>query len=332
MYMLFSEAFIGTVKLKNRLVMAPMNRSRALNGVPSDWMTNYYRARASAGLIVAEGTSPNCQGQGSSRIPGIYSKEMVDAWTKIVTATHQAGGKMLLQLRHCGRVVDPLSPATAQPIAPSAVPMQNLVDGANSGPIPAPREMSMQDIKETIDDFVNAAKKAMAAGFDGLELHCANGYLLEQFLRPCTNIRHDRFGGSSKNRRRLPLELVEAIAATIGCDKIGVRISPYSTYNDVTWEDGLAIDYLDFISELNAMRIAHLHIADHRSTSGAGVPDLFKMRARDTFDQALIFAGGYDLGRAQSDLRNGKCDLVAVGRPFLTSPDLALNWQASTSQ
>jgi N-ethylmaleimide reductase len=330
MSLLLSKTTLGPLSLQNRLVMCPLTRSRATGNVPNDLMVQYYAQRASAGLIISEGTTPSPNGLGYPRIPGIFSAEQVAGWKKITDAVHAGGAKMFIQFMHTGRVGHPLNlPAGAKVMAPSAVAAKGemFTDAEGLKPHPIPHAMTAADIKSTIAEFVQAAKNAMAAGFDGVELHGANGYLLEQFIRPNSNTRTDNYGGSIENRARFALEVVAATIAAIGKDKVGIRLSPFGVFNDMPLYPEMEADYTYLAQKLNAAGLLYIHLVDHSSMGAPKVPDSMKATFRSVFKGALILSGGYDAARAESDLAAGKCDLVAVGKPFLANPDLVARWK-----
>lgn len=331
---LYSPATLGSCKLQNRIVMAPMTRSRAIGNVPNELMVEYYAQRASAGLIVTEGTSPSPNGLGYARIPGIFSQPQVEGWAPVTRAVHARGAKIFVQLMHTGRIAHPLNmPAGTRVLAPSAVAAagEMYTDAEGMKPHPVPVAMSEADIKSTLQEFVHAGKNAMAAGFDGVELHAANGYLLEQFIRPNSNVRTDRYGGSIQNRARFPLEVAAAVAEAIGKDKVGIRLSPFGVFNDMPAYEAMEADYVYLAEQLNALGLVYLHIVDHSSMGAPAVPDSIKKAMRRAFKGVLILSGGYDPARAESDLAAGNGDLIAVGRQFLANPDLLARWQANAS-
>ena len=330
MSLLLSKTTLGPLSLQNRLVMCPLTRSRATGNVPNDLMVQYYAQRASAGLIISEGTAPSPNALGYPRIPGIFSAEQVAGWKKITDAVHAGGAKMFIQFMHTGRIGHPLNlPAGAKVVAPSAVAAKGemFTDAEGLKPHPIPHAMTAADIKSTIAEFVQAAKNAMAAGFDGVELHGANGYLLEQFIRPNSNTRTDNYGGSIENRARFALEVVAATIAAIGKDKVGIRLSPFGVFNDMPLYPEMEADYTYLAQKLNAAGLLYIHLVDHSSMGAPKVPDSMKATFRSVFKGALILSGGYDAARAESDLAAGKCDLVAVGKPFLANPDLVARWK-----
>jgi len=330
MSLLYSKATLGPLTLQNHLVMAPMTRSRAIGNVPNDLMAEYYAQRASAGLIITEGTSPSPNGLGYARIPGIFSDAQVAGWKATTAAVHAHGAKIFVQLMHTGRIGHALNlPAGARVVAPSAVVAagQMWTDAEGMRPHPVPAAMTDADIKDAIAEFVTAAKNAVAAGFDGIELHAANGYLLEQFIRPNSNVRTDQYGGSIENRARFVLEVAQATIAAIGKEKVGIRLSPYGVFNDMPLYPEMEADYAYLAKALNAAGLAYVHLVDHSAQGAPVVPDSIKATFRREFKRTLILSGGYDAARAESDLAAGKGDLVAFGTPFLANPDLILRWQ-----
>ena len=334
MSQLFSKATLGTLTLQNHLVMSPMTRNRATGNIPNELMAEYYAQRASAGLIITEGTSPSPNGLGYPRIPGIFSAAQVAGWKHITDAVHAKGAKMFVQLMHCGRIGHPLNlPAGARLLAPSAVAAagEMYTDAEGLKPHPVPQAMTEADIKATIAEFVQAAKNAMTAGFDGIELHSANGYLLEQFIRPNSNQRTDRYGGSIENRARFVLEVAEAVIGAIGKDKVGIRLSPFGVFNDMPLYEAMAADYTYLAQQLNARGLVYIHLVDHSPMGAPPVPDSMKASFRKTFTRSLILSGGYDAARAESDLAAGKCDLIAFGRPILANPDLVTRWKTGVA-
>jgi len=314
--------------------MCPLTRNRATGNIPNALMAQYYAQRASVGLIITEGTSPSPNGLGYPRIPGIFSATQVDGWKPITDGVHAKGAKMFIQFMHCGRIAHALNlPAGARILAPSAVAAagEMYTDAEGLKPHPVPLAMTEADIKTAIEEFTQAAKNAMAAGFDGIELHGANGYLLEQFIRPNSNQRTDRYGGPIENRVRFVLEVVDATIAAIGKDKVGIRLSPYGVFNDMPLYDDMAADYTYLAQQLNARGLVYIHLVDHSPQGAPPVPDAMKATFRKEFKRTLILSGGYDAARAESDLAAGKCDLIAVGRPILANPDLVTRWKTGAA-
>ena len=332
---LFSKARLGQLELQNHMVMAPMTRNRSINNVPDDLVRQYYAQRASAGLIITEGTSPSPNGLGYPRIPGIFSAAQIAAWKPVTEAVHAHGAKIFMQLMHCGRIAHPLNlPAGARVVAPSAVAAQGDIytDAEGLKPNAAPEAMTLADLKNTIEEFVQGAKNAIAAGFDGVELHGANGYLLEQFIRPNSNVRTDEYGGPIENRARFVLEVVDATIAAIGKDKVGIRLSPFGVFNDMPNYPAMASDYTYLAQQLNARGVVYIHLVDHSPMGAPEVPQSIKETFRKEFTGCLILSGGYDAKRAEADLATQKCDLIAIGRPFLANPDLVTRWQTGAAE
>lgn len=334
MALLFSETVLGPLTLQNRLVMCPLTRNRATDNIPNALMAQYYAQRASVGLIITEGTSPSPNGLGYPRIPGAFSPAQVAGWKNITDAVHAKGAKMFLQLMHCGRIGHPLNlPAGARLLAPSAVAAagEMYTDAKGPQPHPVPQAMTEADIKATVGEYIQAAKNAVAAGFDGIELHSANGYLLEQFIRPNSNRRTDRYGGSIENRARFVLEVVEAVIGAIGKDKVGIRLSPFGVFNDMPLYEAMEAEYTYLAQQLDIRGLLYIHLVDHSPMGAPPVPDSMKATFRKVFKRALILSGGYDAVRAENDLAAGKCDLVAFGRPILANPDLVTRWKTGAA-
>jgi len=331
---LFEPIQFGAIRLKNRVAMAPMTRSRATpNNIPTPVMAKYYSQRADAGLIITEGTSPSPNGVGYPRIPGIYNNEQVAAWKTVTDAVHKKGGHMYMQLMHTGRVSHLSNlPAGAEVLAPSAVTAKGQMFSDTQGMVDlsAPREMTTEDIKITIDEFVQAAKNAISAGFDGVELHAANGYLIEQFLNPGTNRRTDAYGGSVEARSHFLLEIVAQTAAEIGADKIGVRFSPYGAFNDMPAYNEVDDTYNYLAKKLNDLDIQYIHVLDHSSMGAPPVPQTIKDSIRTGFKNDLISTGGFTMQTAQAAIESGSADLIAFGKTFLANPDLINRMKTGT--
>jgi len=335
-YTLFTSGTVGSGQVKNKIVMAPMTRCRAIGNVPNELMAKYYKQRSGAGLILTEGTSPSPNGLGYARIPGLFSKEQVEGWKLITSAVHAEGAKIFVQLMHTGRISHPLNmPEGSQIIAPSAVKAagQMWTDAQQLQDFAVPKEMTGQDILSTKAEFVIAAKNAIEAGFDGVELHSANGYLLEQFLSPVSNIREDYYGGSIENRCRFVLEVVEAVADAIGKEITGIRLSPYGVASDMPHYPEIDATYKYLAEQLYKLGIAYIHLVDHSAMGAPLVPMALKKMVRTIFKKTLILSGGYDKERAEADIESGLGDLVAFGRPFINNPDLVErlknNWPLS---
>ena len=325
-YKLFTPLKVGSIEVKNRIVMSPMTRCRAIGNVPNELIAEYYRQRSGAGLIITEGTAPSPNGLGYARIPGIYNSEQVQGWKKVTSAVHHAGGKIVVQLMHTGRISHPLNmPEGARVLAPSAVKPagQMWTDAQQMQDFPVPTAMTADDLALTKAEFVTAAQNAIEAGFDGVELHGANGYLLEQFLSPVSNVRTDVYGGSIENRCRFVLEVVAAVAEAIGKDKTAIRLSPYGVASDMPHYPEIDATY-DYLSkQLNTIGISYVHIVDHSAMGAPPVPAEMKKTIRNNFANTVILAGGYDQEKAEADLEKGLGDLVAFGRPHISNPDLA---------
>lgn len=329
---------IGKEELSNRIVMAPMTRCRAIDNIPNDLMVRYYKQRADAGLIITEGTSPSPNGLGYARIPGIFSKAQVAGWKKVTDAVHAKKGKIFVQLMHCGRISHPLNmPSGSEILAPSAIKAtgQMWTDAKQLQDYVLPKEMTMDDIEKTKGEFVDAARNAIDAKFDGVELHGANGYLLEEFLSPLSNIRQDKYGGAIQNRCRFVLEIVSAVSEAIGKERLGIRLSPYGVASDMPHYPEIHDTYDYLSTELDKLGIAHIHLVDHSAMGAPVVPLLIKEKIRQNFTKTIISCGGFDLQTAEDALQSGLTDLVAFGRPFINNPDLVerfLNeWPISTN-
>jgi N-ethylmaleimide reductase len=328
--LLFSEYKLGTIPLKNRFVMAPMTRSRALGNIPNQLMATYYSQRAEAGLIITEGTSPSPNGLGYSRIPGLFNSEQVKGWKLVTDAVHSKGSKIFVQLMHTGRVSHPANlPANAQILAPSpiAVSGQMWTDSQGMQNHPVPKEMDSSDLEYTKQEYIQSSKLAIEAGFDGVELHGANGYLLEQFLNANSNQRKDNYGGSGENRNRFVLEIVNAVVSAIGKEKVGIRLSPYGVFNDTGAFEGLDEQFELLAKELNKIGIAYIHIVNHSSMGAPVVPDSIQETLRKNFSNTYILSGGYNLETANADLEAKKGELVAFGRQFLANPNLVTKYK-----
>jgi len=326
---LFAPTPLGPFNLSNRMVMAPMTRSRAVGGVPNTLMANYYEQRAGAGLIITEGTSPSPNGMGYPNIPGIFTQPQVLGWQAVTEAVHGKGGRIFVQLMHTGRIGHPANLAPGgELLGPSAVAAAGEIFTATGlQPHPSPREMSEADIARAIEEFARAGRNAREAGFDGVELHAANGYLLEQFLNPRSNRRQDAWGGDAQRRARFVLEVAAAVSKAIGPDRVGIRLSPYGVFNDMVPFKGIDEAYVSLAKELGRLGLVYLHLVDHSSMGAPLVPQAIKDALRQAFNGQFILSGGYDRDRAEADLMAGRGDLVAFGRPFLANPDLPLRLQ-----
>ncbi|KQN04082.1 alkene reductase [Sphingomonas sp. Leaf25] len=327
---LFSFYRLGAVTLANRLVMAPLTRNRAgPDMVPTELMAEYYGQRASAGLIITEASQVSRQGQGYQDTPGIYSDVQVAGWRKVTEAVHAKGGHIFLQLWHVGRVshVD-LQEDGAAPVAPSAIRAETkTVVGGGFVDVSEPRALELAEIPGIVDDFRRAAANAIAAGFDGVEVHGANGYLLDQFAKDGANHRTDAYGGGIANRARLMIEVTAAVAAEIGADRTGIRLSPVSPANGIDTSDPQPL-FDHIVGQLDALGIAYIHVVEG-ATGGPrdAVPfDYAALRTR--FRGTYIANNGFDRALAEAHLADGKADLIAFGRPFIANPDLVERMQA----
>ena len=321
---LFSPAKLGSIHLKNRMVMAPLTRNRAgEGGVPQPMNVTYYEQRASAGLIITEATPISDMAHGYPALPGIYTDAQVAGWKKVTDAVHAQGGKIALQLWHVGRISHPtLLPNDALPVAPSAIKpagkaftYKGLVDYVE------PRALEASELPGIIADFVHATKCALVAGFDGVEIHAANGYLLDQFLRDGSNHRTDAYGGSLENRTRFLLEVTEAVVAIAGADKVGIRISPVNPFNDMQDSDPQAL--FNYVTEaLNPFNLAYLHVVEG-GIHGGGEADPFDFVAMRKLCKSAYMANlSYDKARGNAAIASGHADVIAYGVPFIANPDL----------
>lgn len=319
---LFSPITVGRLELPNRIVMAPMTRSRALGGVPNALMADYYTQRASAGLIVTEGIAPSPNALGYARIPGLFSAEQVSGWRAVTKGVHRAGGRIFAQLMHTGRIAHPANlPEGARIVAPSAVRAEGTMytDEHGPQPMPEPEAMSEADVREARQEYVRAAQNAIEAGFDGVELHGANGYLPEQFLHPHSNRRTDEYGGSPERRNRFVTEVAAAVAEAIGADRVGVRLSPFNTFNDLPAQDGEDAEVIAQYSLLaRGLRgLAYVHVVRN---AHAAFPET-AAGVRREFGGIVILNGGFDAESARAELTAGRADLISFGRPFIANPD-----------
>jgi N-ethylmaleimide reductase len=322
---LLSPYRLGRFELRNRIVMSPMTRSRAVDGnVANPLAATYYAQRASAGLIVTEATQVSPQGVGYIRTPGIHSPEQVAGWRQVTNAVHRAGGKIFAQLWHVGRISHPDFHGGALPVAPSAIAADGEVFTAR-GPtkMVVPRALDVQELPGIVAQFRKGAENAQAAGFDGVELHGANGYLLDQFLRDGANRRTDEYGGSVRNRARFPLEVTEAVVAVWGTDRVGYKVSPNSSFNSMSDSDPIAT-YSYFADELSRRGLLYLHATE--GVAGPMAPPAGTILAapmlRKRFAGALILNGGYDASSGDAAIARGDADLIAFGVPMLANPDL----------
>jgi len=328
---LFEPYTLGPITLANRLVMNPMTRSRSdAAGLANALMAEYYGQRAGAGLIVTEGTTPHPNGKGYARIPGLWSQAQAESWKLVTAAVHAKGGRIFAQLMHTGRVTHPANlPAGAELVAPSAVaaPGQMYTDSLGLQDYPVPKALDEAGVHEAISCYALAARNAMTAGFDGVELHSANGYLLEQFLNPNSNQREDAWGGSVDKRLRFVVETARETAKAIGGDKVGIRLSPYGVNGGMLPYPETDETYLKLMSHLDAAGLVYIHIADHSSMGAPAVPEALKQALRKAWPRTLLLGGGFDHASAETAIREGRADLVGVGRAQLANPDLVSRWK-----
>ncbi|WP_224246645.1 alkene reductase [Hyalangium gracile] len=330
---LFSSFQLGGLELKNRIVMAPMTRSRAVEGnVPNPLAITYYTQRASAGLIITEASQVSPQGVGYIRTPGIHSAEQVAGWKKIVDAVHEAGGRIYLQLWHVGRISHPDFHGGELPVAPSAIKAEGEVfTWRGRTPMVTPRALELHEMPGIVEQFRKGAENAKAAGFDGVELHGANGYLLDQFLRDGTNHRTDSYGGGIRNRVRLPLEVTEAVIGVWGAERVGYRISPYLGYYGAS--ESNPVETFGYLTEqLSRLRLGYLHVTEAATGMQAPPPGAVRITPllRGKFQGTLMVNGSYDARTGAAAIESGAADLVSYGAPFIANPDLPERYKRSS--
>jgi N-ethylmaleimide reductase len=321
--MLFDPTTLGSLTLQNRVVMAPENTANAL-------MAEYYGQRAAAGLLITEGVSPAANGLGYARIPGLYRDRDVAAFRAITDAVHAKGSRIFVQLMHTGRVSHVLNlPKGAEVVAPTDAVLagEMYTDAAGMKPHSQPRAMTEADIQAAIAAYARSATLAIEAGFDGVELHGANGYLIEQFLNANVNTRTDEWGGSPEKRNRFALEVAKATLAAIGPEKVGIRLSPYGVFNGTGPFDGIDEQYVALVTALGELGLVYIHLVDHSAMGAPAVPSELPGKLAAAFGGNVILSGGYDKARAEADLAAKKGHLVAFGRPFLANPDLVARLQ-----
>ena len=328
---LFTAGNFGAIDISNRVIMAPLTRMRAMAGdVPNELSIEYYAQRAGAGAIISEATQISPLGKGYPGTPGIYRDEQVAGWKKVTQAVHAKGGKMIAQLWHVGRISHTSHhPEQGLPVAPSAIAPSGKVFTADwsMAPFETPRALDLNEIPDLIKDFAHAAAQAKAAGFDGVEVHSANGYLLDQFLHDGSNTRTDSYGGSFANRSRLLIEVLDAVIQVWGSDRVGVRLSPYGTFNDMADSDSQGL-FTYVIGELAKLKLAYLHLIEPRATMAGGsdkvlteMPSAAALFGK-LFGGMILSAGGYDRDTAIAAVESGQADAIAFGRLFISNPDL----------
>jgi len=326
---LLSPLQIGALTLKNRFIMAPLTRNRAGEGlVPTEMMVEYYRQRASAGLIITEATLVSEDGVGYPNIPGIYTQDQVKGWKKVTDAVHEAGGKIYMQIWHCGRVGhSSMLPNGRLPMAPSAIkPAGEVFTYEGLKPYETPQEMTAAEITQVIEQFKEGAYNALAAGFDGVEVHGANGYLLDQFLRDGTNKRTDNYGGTIENRARLLLEVIDEVSKIWGPDRVGVRLSPLQPFNDISDSQPEAT-FTYAVKQLNKFGLAYLHITEMGTdTPGVAGPEFDISTLRTLWSGVYMSNFDYTLETANTAIQNGDVDAISFGKLFIANPDLPVRY------
>jgi N-ethylmaleimide reductase len=324
--MLFDPIRIRSLSLRNRVVMAPLTRNRAVEqNTANALMAEYYAQRAPAGLIVTEGTSPSPNGLGYARTPGLFNAPQMRGWRLATDAVHARGGRIVVQLMHTGRVSQLANlPAGAEVLGASdhIQPGEIHTDAHGMQPYSRPRAMTEVDIRNAVDEYAHAARLAVEAGFDGVEIHAANGYLVEQFLNANVNRRSDVYGGSIAGRNRFALEVVSAAADAIGAERVGIRLSPHGVFNAMSAYPELDAQYLALAGQLSRLGVLYLHVLDHSAMGAPAVPVELKRRLRAAFDGPFILAGGFERASGERTLQSGQADLIAFGRTLLANPDL----------
>ncbi|KIL03029.1 oxidoreductase [Stutzerimonas stutzeri] len=349
-YVLFQNTQLGPFTLKNRIVLPPLTRCRSSQpgNIPNDLMATYYRQRTGAGFMVTEGTQIEPRGQGYAWTPGIHSAEQIEGWRKVTNAVHTAGGVIFAQLWHVGRVShNSLQPGGQAPVAPSAIAADSvkvfIETGPGAGiltPPSMPRALTTAEVKEMVELYAQAARNALEAGFDGVEIHCANGYLVNQFISAHTNHRDDEYGGSLQNRLLFLREVTQAVADVVGKDRMGVRFAPLftSTEEDRVYlglvEEDPHETYVEAVKVLDDIGIAYLSIAEADWDNAPDLPETFRADVRNNFKGTILYAGKYTADRGLRMVESGWADLIAFGRPFIANPDLpkriANNWPLNT--
>jgi N-ethylmaleimide reductase len=336
---IFKPASIGPLQLKNRIAMAPMTRARNVDGIPNDDNALYYTQRSGAGLIITEGTAISDTAKGVLYIPGLYTAAQVEGWKKVTRAVHEKGSIIFTQLWHVGRVSHYSNqPNGIAPVGPSDIQAMNTYawgydDKGKEGLVLAskPRALLTGEVAGVVKDFANAARKAMEAGFDGVEIHGANGYLIEQFLNPFVNDRTDQYGGTIENRARFLLEIVDASIAAIGKNKVGVRLTPYGGLGDLPHYDEIEATYQYLASELTKREIAYIHLMDQQSKGSHALPGGFIQRFRSWYKGVIILAGSMNRELSEKWINEGTIDIAGFGESFISNPDLVErlqnNWE-----
>lgn len=327
---IFKEATLGSLQLKNRIAMAPMTRARNEDGIPKDFNAEYYAQRADTGLIITEGTAISPTSKGVLHIPGLYTPEQTEGWKLVTDAVHKKGSKIFTQLWHVGRVShvtnqpDGKAPVSSSDIQAGETHAWGYDENEKEGFVinSKPRALETDEVKQVIRDFTLAAENAIKAGFDGIELHGANGYLIEQFLNPFVNNRTDEYGGSMENRSRFLLEIVDSVIAAIGADKVAIRLTPYGGLYEMPHYDEIEATYEYLAKELSKRKIVYIHIMDQKSRGSFALPEDFMKRFRTWYDGIIILAGGMDKERSEKLINEGIIDIAAFGEAFISNPDL----------
>jgi N-ethylmaleimide reductase len=323
---LLSKYTLGNIELKNRVAMAPMTRSRSIGNIPGELVAQYYGQRAEAGLLITEGVSPSPNGLGYARIPGAFSAEQAAGWKQVAAAVHKNDSRIFMQIMHTGRVGHPLNlPEGGRIVGASAIaaPGEMYTDLEGLQPHPVPAEMTDGEVWDTVAEYAQAAANVIEnSDFDGVELHGANGYLIDQFLNTASNLRTDQWGKTIEGRAKFALEVAKATVAKAGKERVGIRISPYGAFNGSVPDDEMDALYIYLAKELGALGIAYIHMVDHSSMGTPPVPDKLKQKIKEAFGGTFILSGGYSAAQAESDLLANKGDLVAFGRPFISNPKL----------
>ena len=328
---LFEPVKLGNLSLKNRMVMAPMTRNRAVEGgIPQHINIEYYRQRATAGLIITEASQVSAEGVGYPGTPGIYNDNQVSGWLKITDAVHEEGGKIYLQLWFCGRISHPdLLPENKIPVAPSAIkPEGEAVTFEGMKAFVEPKALETEEIKNIISQYNNAAKRAKGAGFDGVEIHSANGYLLDQFLRDGSNKRTDEYGGNKENRMRFLNEVIDTVLDVWDSNDVGVRLTPENSFNSMS-DSNPQKHFTYFITQLNTRNLAYIHLLEGDMMGATSQVDYRALR--DAYNGFYMANNGYDKDRAIASLEHGNSDLIAFGIPFIANPDLVYRYKNALS-
>jgi len=336
---IFEPVTIGSLQLKNRIAMAPMTRARNVDGIPNENNALYYAQRAGAGLIITEGTAVSDTSKGVLYIPGLYTADQVRGWKKVTRAVHEQGSTIFAQLWHVGRIShNSNQPNGILPVGPSDIPAFNAFawgydENGKEGPVPSstPRALTTSEVKAVVNDFAQAARNAVEAGFDGVEIHGANGYLLEQFLNPFVNNRTDQYGGNIENRSRILLEIIDACVSAIGKNKVGIRLTPYGGLGDLPHYDEIEATYRYLAQEIANRGIVYIHLMDQQSKGSHALPEGFLERFRSWYNGVIILAGSMNREKSERWIGAGTIDIAGFGEPFIANPDLVErlqhNWE-----